>query len=174
MPLFRPVKTVHPVKTLLTLCYLFHNGYSSATVPLRDKLRDKLLGEIYFTQNIINGAVTLCNLFRSLSCNDLIFKIVVALSELLHYATYLAITLSHFKIGTLCNLYRNLCCITQQTFLKSLPLRHSLWIKENLAQPFGLPDWPNDRIYPQTTSQGRLLKRSISTIARRQLSCKTN
>ena len=31
----------------------------------------------------------------------------------------------------------------------------------------------NYRIYPQTTSQGRLLKRSINTIARRQLSCET-
>ena len=32
-------------------------------------------------------------------------------------------------------------------------------IKENPAQPFGLPDWPNDCIYPQTTSQGRLYKK---------------
>jgi hypothetical protein len=113
MPLLRPVKTVHPVKTLLTLCYLFHNGYSSATVPLRDKLQDKLLGEIYFRQNIINGAVTLCNLFRSLSCNDLIFKIFVALSELLHYATYLAIMNDagrlRVSIGW-CNYFNEICC----------------------------------------------------------------
>jgi hypothetical protein len=44
---------------------------------------------------------------------------------------------------------------------KKSALWRSLRIKENPAQPFGLPDWPNDRIYPQTTSQGRLLKRSI-------------
>jgi hypothetical protein len=25
-----------------------------------------------------------------------------------------------------------------------------------------LPDWPNDRIYPQTTSQGRLFKKVYS------------
>jgi hypothetical protein len=39
---------------------------------------------------------------------------------------------------------------------KKSALWHSLWIKENPTQPFGLPDWPNDHIYLQTTSQGRL------------------
>ena len=39
--------------------------------------------------------------------------------------------------------------------------KSALRIKENPAQLFGLPDWPNDRIYPQTTSQGRLFKKAI-------------
>jgi hypothetical protein len=38
-------------------------------------------------------------------------------------------------------------------------LWRSLRIKESPAQPFGLPDWPNDCIYPRTTSQGRLSKK---------------
>jgi hypothetical protein len=37
--------------------------------------------------------------------------------------------------------------------------RRSLQIKENPTQPCGLPDWPNDRIYLQSTSQGRLFKK---------------
>ena len=37
-----------------------------------------------------------------------------------------------------------------------------MWIKENPTQPFGLPDWQNDRIYPQTTSQGGLFKKVYS------------
>ena len=46
-----------------------------------------------------------------------------------------------------------------------LVLRNSsLRIKENPAQPFGLPDWPNDRIYPQTTLQGRLFKKGLFEI----------
>ena len=34
---------------------------------------------------------------------------------------------------------------------KKSALWRSLRIKENPAQPFDLPDWPNDRIYPQST-----------------------
>jgi hypothetical protein len=44
---------------------------------------------------------------------------------------------------------------------KKSALWRRLRIKENHAQPFGLPDWQNDRIYPQTTPQGRLLKKSF-------------
>ena len=98
---------------ICTLCNLFRNGYSSATVPLEDKLRNKLLSEIYFRQNIIKGAVTLCNLFRSLSCNDLIFKIVVVWTEMLDYATYLAIMNDAGRLRVFigwCNFSNEICC----------------------------------------------------------------
>jgi acyl-CoA synthetase (AMP-forming)/AMP-acid ligase II len=36
-----------------------------------------------------------------------------------------------------------------------------LRIKENPEQPFGLPDWPNDRIYPQIRHKADFLTRSI-------------
>ena len=39
-------------EVIATLCNLFRNGYGSATVPLRDHLRDKLLSEIYFRKII--------------------------------------------------------------------------------------------------------------------------
>ena len=72
---------------------------------------------------------------------------------------------SHFHAGIIRiatrreDILKDLYSIATNNCEVKLSHNRHLWIKENPTQPFGLPNSPNDRIYLQTTSQGRLFKK---------------